>query len=185
MMAISTQPLRSSYHRLPAQLIWPGDRGTSRILRAIDRAIADDGPERGYSPSGMRSSKLPTQSFQMLRSTENPIVVLRDHGGSIDLCRAQLARELHVDRTANESLIANHRLDVVRFKELHRSANSPSRQRNVGGDIFATCNNSRLVECGKPHCLGLIEFRILKCRQAKQSVQHRRRQTVLLDVDKV
>ena len=50
---------------------------------------------------------------------------------------------------------------------------------------LAARDYSRLVECGKTHCLGLIEFRILKCGQPEQTVQHRRRQPILLDIQKV
>jgi hypothetical protein len=46
--------------------------------------------------------------------------VLAYHGRGIDLCRSQLAREFRVNCTAYKSLIAKHRLDVVRFKQLHR-----------------------------------------------------------------
>jgi len=49
-------------------------------------------------------------------SAENPFVVFSDHSGSIELRRAQLAGELHVNRMACKPLIIDHRLDVVGFK---------------------------------------------------------------------
>ena len=82
-------------------------------------------------------------------------------------------------------LVTDVCLDVMCFKQFHYLRQAPTRQSNVVGEILAARNYSRLVECGKPHCLGLIEFRILKCGQTKQTVQHRRRQPILLDIQKV
>ena len=83
------------------------------------------------------------------------------------------------------TLVTDVWLDVMCFEQLHYLGQTPTRQSNVVGEILAARDYSRLIECGKPHCLGLIEFRILKCGQAEQAVQHRRRQPILLDMQKV
>ena len=57
------------------------------------------------------------------------------------------------------------------FKQLHYLGQTPTRQCNVVGKILAARDYSRLVKCGKPHRLCLIEFRILKCGQPEQPVQ--------------
>src|SRR5258707_9951065 len=82
-------------------------------------------------------------------------------------------------------LVTDVRLDVMCFKQFHCLSQAPTRQSNVVGEILAARDYSRLVECGKPHCLGLIEFRILKCGQPEQTVQHCRRQPSLHDKQKV
>src|SRR5271169_3904727 len=86
---------------------------------------------------------------------------------------------------SHASLVADVWLDVMCFKQLHYLRQTPTRQSDVVSEILAARDYSRLIECGKPHCLGLIEFRILKCGQAEQTVQHRRRQPILLDIQKV
>src|SRR6266699_5370863 len=83
------------------------------------------------------------------------------------------------------TLVTDVWLDVMCFEQLHYLGQTPTRQSNVVGEILAARDYSRLIECGKPHCLGLIEFRILKCGQAEQAVQHRRRQPILLYIQKV
>src|SRR5947207_15985638 len=82
-------------------------------------------------------------------------------------------------------LVTDVWLDVMCFKQLHYLGQTPTRQSNVVGEILATRDYSRLVKCGKPHHLCLIKFRILKCGQPEQTVQHRRRQPVLLDIQEV
>src|SRR6266576_4507871 len=82
-------------------------------------------------------------------------------------------------------LVTDVWLDVMCFKQLHYLGQTSTRQSNVVGDILAARDYSRLVKCGKPHRLCLIEFRILKCGQPEQTVQHRRRQPVLLDIQEV
>src|ERR1700693_6058934 len=82
-------------------------------------------------------------------------------------------------------LVMDRWLDVMCFKKLRYLGQAPTRQSNVVGEILAARDYSRLVECGKAHCLGLIEFRILKCGQAEQTIQHRRGQPILLDIQKV
>src|SRR5260370_2057424 len=82
-------------------------------------------------------------------------------------------------------LVTDVWLDVMYFNQLHYLGQTPTRQSNVVGEILAARDYSRLVECGKPHRLCLIEFRILKCGQPEQTVQHRRRQPVLLDIQEV
>jgi hypothetical protein len=119
------------------------------------------------------------------RSAEDPLVVFSNHGNSVLLRRAQLAAELHVNCTSRAPLVTDVWLDAMRFKQFDYLGQTPTRQSNVVGEILAARNYSRLVECGKPHCLGLVKFRILKCGQTKQTVQHRRRQPILLDIQKV
>src|SRR5437762_14187605 len=75
-------------------------------------------------------------------------------------------------------LVTDVWLDVMCFKQLHYLGQTPTRQSDVVGEILAARDYSRLVKCEKPHRLCLIEFRILKCGQPEQPVQHRRRQPV-------
>jgi hypothetical protein len=55
----------------------------------------------------------------------------------------------------------------------------------VVGQFLATRNDSRLVESRKPHCLRLVEFGVLECPKAKQSVEHRGRKILLFDIQEV
>src|ERR1035441_5531440 len=50
------------------------------------------------------------------RSAENPVVVFGDHRGGIELRRAQLAREFHVNSVACKPFLTDYRLYAVRFK---------------------------------------------------------------------
>jgi hypothetical protein len=82
-------------------------------------------------------------------------------------------------------LVTDVWLDAMHFKQFDYLGQTPTRQSNVVGEILAARNYSRLVECGKPHSLCLIKLRVLKCGQAEQTVQHRRWQPILLDIQKV
>ena len=69
-------------------------------------------------------------------------------------------------------------------RSLQLCFSQPAQKTFLGGVLlteFPRCG----LECSHPHCLGLVEFRILKCGQTKQTVQHRRGQPMLLDIQKV
>src|SRR5208337_5696002 len=81
--------------------------------------------------------------------TENSLIVLGNHGDSILLQRAQLARELHINWKAGDPLVTNVRLDAMPFEQLHHLREAATGQRNVIGKIFAARDHSRLIECGE------------------------------------
>ena len=53
------------------------------------------------------------------------------------------------------------------------------------GEFLRATDDSWFAECGKSHRLRAIEFRVLKCGQPVQAIQHRGWQSLLLDKDQI
>ena len=103
-------------------------------------------------------------------SRQHPGVVGQHGCSRLLLFTAQGAPEFHRQRLAVAALIPNGDLGPQGFQQLHRLLVATARQANVRRMILGAADNARLIVRRQPHRLRLVVFRILKRRQAQQSV---------------
>ena len=80
--------------------------------------------------------------------------------------------KFHLDPRRLNDWQPRHRSDLACLELLQGVSNirlgdnSITFKDTAGGNIFATCDDSWLIECWKPHGLGFVELRVLKSRQS-------------------
>src|ERR1700741_172107 len=109
---------------------------------------------------------------------------------SQSLCRLYLrwpavAVEIKLDGNPAEPMIRNFDCDAMAIKQIKYFFQQPTRQRNVMTQILSARDDSRFAESRKPHRLGSIELRVLKCSQSHQAIQKHIGQIFLLDVNQI
>jgi hypothetical protein len=112
---------------------------------------------------------------------ENPILVGSQRLGCLSLCWTAVASKINVQRISCEAMIGNIDCNVMTLKKSANFLPQAARKSNVSSQILATRDNPRFAKRRKSHRLSLVELRILKCSEAKQSLQKGVRQIFLFD----
>ena len=113
-------------------------------------------------------------------------VLVGNHGVSCDLLvGAKLAVKHHINRLTGESLVVEFYSNLVRFEERRDFSKTTARQGDMLGKFLRATNDARFAERGQSHRLRAIEFRVLKCGEPVQTIQHRGRQSFLFNKDQV
>ena len=118
------------------------------------------------------------------RRGEHTCVVLQAARRRGLLFGTQFAAERRRRLSCPPPLVAqNDRTNAERGKRLSDVLETTARQCDVMRVILGARDHTRLLVGGQPHRLSLVELRILKCRQAKQSVPQTGMETLFGDVD--
>src|ERR1044072_8521870 len=82
-----------------------------------------------------------------------------------------LAVKVKLDRNSAESSIRNSDCYAMAIKRFHYFWNKATRECNVMTQVFSARDDSGFAESRKPHRLGPVKLRVLKCSQSHQAIQ--------------
>ena len=112
------------------------------------------------------------------RCHQDAYVVSHESLCSSLLTRGESTREGTIERGTFFALIHNRKRDAIFAQQGLNLGPAPTRQGDVLGEIFSTCNDPG-GECSrKPHALPLVELWILESRQAFDPIKKRRGKAV-------
>src|ERR1043165_409207 len=119
------------------------------------------------------------------RSTKDIFIVNSQSLCCLHLRWPPVTVEIKIDRNSAEPMICNFDRNAMAIKQIKYFFQQTTRQRNVTTQVLSTRDDSRFAESRKPHRLGSIKLRILKCSQSHQAIQKHIGQILFLDVNKI
>lgn len=119
------------------------------------------------------------------RRAQDAGVMTKQYRDRLLLFQAQRAGKAHVQRLADEALVAQRTANVVGAQQFLDSIQTAAWQGDVLGEIICAADHAGLVPHGQARCLRPIELRVLKGGQANQSVCQRGWQSSLVEIQQV